>query len=395
MPIITPDGTVQPGGEDVGVAAPPVTALTAALPRLEGSHVSPTPLLEAALEIGAPQAVAGTFPAGDYVIPGILIIETAGGEASNEAAVIIRTANNTNSTAPATLRLLRSRGTTEKPLIIGSGDRVGRISVQPHDGVTDAEQQCAAIHFEMDGTPAAGDLPGRIVFLTTQGGAALSTEALRIDSSQVVTFAGVLSVDDTTDSTSGTTGSIHTDGGLGVAKALFVGTTLTVAGVGPHVIGGTMLDYIQMRVTGSFQSLGASTLAAGLLYDGTITGASGDTTRLTGVEINPAVNTQVATETVAYIASLRVDEPSIQDNLTGDITVASTVHIVRPPSEGEDNYALHVDEGTSRFDGTGTTAAPVNIPHGSAPTSPVDGDVWTTTAGLFVRVNGSTVGPLS
>lgn len=42
-----------------------------------------------------------------------------------------------------------------------------------------------------------------------------------------------------------------------------------------------------------------------------------------------------------------------------------------------------------------TSAASLNAPHGSAPTSPVDGDIWTTTAGLFVRINGSTVGPLS
>jgi hypothetical protein len=40
-----------------------------------------------------------------------------------------------------------------------------------------------------------------------------------------------------------------------------------------------------------------------------------------------------------------------------------------------------------------TAAASVNVPHGSAPTSPVNGDIWTTTAGLFVRVNGVTRGP--
>ena len=44
----------------------------------------------------------------------------------------------------------------------------------------------------------------------------------------------------------------------------------------------------------------------------------------------------------------------------------------------------------------GTTAvSSLNIPHGAAPTSPVNGDVWTTTAGLYIRINGSTVGPLS
>jgi hypothetical protein len=44
----------------------------------------------------------------------------------------------------------------------------------------------------------------------------------------------------------------------------------------------------------------------------------------------------------------------------------------------------------------GTTAvASLRIPHGSAPTAPVDGDIWTTTAGIFVRINGGTVGPLA
>ena len=42
-----------------------------------------------------------------------------------------------------------------------------------------------------------------------------------------------------------------------------------------------------------------------------------------------------------------------------------------------------------------TGISSIRISHGSAPTSPVDGDMWTTTAGLFVRINGSTVGPLS
>ena len=35
-------------------------------------------------------------------------------------------------------------------------------------------------------------------------------------------------------------------------------------------------------------------------------------------------------------------------------------------------------------------AAGINLPHGTAPTSPVNGDMWTTTSGLFVRINGTT-----
>jgi hypothetical protein len=40
-----------------------------------------------------------------------------------------------------------------------------------------------------------------------------------------------------------------------------------------------------------------------------------------------------------------------------------------------------------------TGGAGLRVPHGAAPTSPTDGDVWTTTAGLYARINGSTVGP--
>ncbi len=37
-----------------------------------------------------------------------------------------------------------------------------------------------------------------------------------------------------------------------------------------------------------------------------------------------------------------------------------------------------------------TSGAGLNLPHGVDPTSPVDGDMWSTTAGLFIRINGVT-----
>ena len=41
------------------------------------------------------------------------------------------------------------------------------------------------------------------------------------------------------------------------------------------------------------------------------------------------------------------------------------------------------------------TGAGINLPQGSAPTNPNNGDVWTTLAGMFVRINGFTIGPLA
>lgn len=39
-------------------------------------------------------------------------------------------------------------------------------------------------------------------------------------------------------------------------------------------------------------------------------------------------------------------------------------------------------------------SAGFNLPPGIAPSSPNNGDLWTTSAGMFVQINGSTVGPL-
>jgi hypothetical protein len=64
--------------------------------------------------------------------------------------------------------------------IVASGDDIGSISFQASDG---SEYVVAAsILAEVDGTPGADDMPGRLVFATTADGASSPTERMRLDS---------------------------------------------------------------------------------------------------------------------------------------------------------------------------------------------------------------------
>lgn len=48
------------------------------------------------------------------------------------------------------------------------------------------------------------------------------------------------------------------------------------------------------------------------------------------------------------------------------------------------------ESGKLTLTATTTSRASLNVPHGTAPSSPVNGDIWTTTSGLLVRINGVT-----
>lgn len=57
--------------------------------------------------------------------------------------------------------------------------------------------------------------------------------------------------------------------------------------------------------------------------------------------------------------------------------------------------ALTVTLAKTTLAATAAGYASLNLPHGTAPSAPANGDVWTTTGGLYAYINGATVGPLS
>ncbi len=80
------------------------------------------------------------------------------------------------------LYLCRSRGTSVgSNTVVTSGDNLGTISFAGADD-TDVRTRGAVIHCEVDGTPGANDMPGRLIFSTTADGASSPTERVRIDS---------------------------------------------------------------------------------------------------------------------------------------------------------------------------------------------------------------------
>jgi len=69
-----------------------------------------------------------------------------------------------------------------------------------------------------------------------------------------LTTAGIVSVDDTTDTSSAVTGSIHTDGGVGIAKKLWVGTDATINGDLLMGASGTNKTFNQWLSAGELQA---------------------------------------------------------------------------------------------------------------------------------------------
>jgi len=97
---------------------------------------------------------------------------------------------NTNSVSPPNIALGKSRGTTiGSNTIVQDGDSLGIIVFCGADG-TDLNSIAAGISGQVDGTPGANDMPGRLVFSTTADGASSPTERLRIAQSGAFGLSG-------------------------------------------------------------------------------------------------------------------------------------------------------------------------------------------------------------
>ncbi len=95
----------------------------------------------------------------------------------NKASLAITLDVNTV-TAPRLVFGKTRGGSIGSNTIVQSGDQVGVLSFQGSDGTNLVD--AARIQCEVDGTPGADDMPGRLVFSTTADGASSPTERMRI-----------------------------------------------------------------------------------------------------------------------------------------------------------------------------------------------------------------------
>lgn len=269
---------------------------------------------------------------------------------TNAAQVIM---HRHSTTLPAVIVGSRSKSDTDIHTAVADNDVLMTLLAVGNDGTDYAIS--SEIRFEVDGVTGNNDMPGQITFMTAPDGTQVPLERMRIRA----------------------TGNIEIDNDLAVRGNLFEFGNATVNAA-----------VIERNRTDSLIAITAGTAlnesAQLILWGSTHSAQAYDIVFKRG----GGVAMQWDDSLGSWIFST---------GKTGTLTTVLTL----------DDADLATFEGAvtvnGEFTSVGTIVAPaattvlpsVNIPHGTPPTSPTNGDMWTTTAGLFVQVNGSTVGPLT
>lgn len=171
---------------------------------------------------------ADTYAAGDLLYASAL--NTAGGLTVGGANAVLTS----NGTVPGW-----TAGLTNDHIAAAAGIVASKIAAGTFAAGT---YSFAGSTFSDLGIVTTVDINGGTLDGVTIGGAATAAGSFT-----TVTTSGIVSVDDTTDTTSGVTGSIHTDGGIGVAKNLYVATNATVVGTSTltgSILAGAAAHYV-------------------------------------------------------------------------------------------------------------------------------------------------------
>ena len=188
----------------------------------------------------------------------------------------------------------------------------------------------------------------------------------------------------------------HTGSGTYATWTVNVGGTTPLQTVEWGEILGTLGDQTDLAsaLNAKLESTtAASTYAA--LAGATFTGEvvlPASTTSSAGLTITPGVapTSPVNGELWATTSDLQVRLNGVTETLADQSWVTSQGYLVAADITGKANLSGATFTGLVTTVAPTTTTAGFNLPHGTGPTTPVNGDLWSTTGGLFWRQNGAT-----
>ena len=237
-------------------------------------------------------------------------------------------------------------------------ERVGEIRWLATDG-TDADTIIAQYYVETDdASPEAGGIGAAHVWKNTPGGGTGGlTENMRL------TAAGDLSIGLANKLMFDITGTGDTyiyqesadDLHIVVGDVAMMQFDQDIGAAVISAAGSAPLDQALLSLRGAFTSGGGGTDAEYLLLGGTLNSASGDTRNVGIINIDSQINTQDVDETTTAVASLIVNEPNIDKGTNHEITTAASIYVVDAPTEGDQNYALHIASGAVGVAGSAGT----------------------------------------
>jgi hypothetical protein len=196
----------------------------------------------------------------NYVRTGVGAANNAFLILSSENAAQIQLAQYIDAVSGGSFVFKKSRGTTAVPTIASNGDKAGGFFFEAYDGAVFRE--LGLIMSTVDGVPSAGDMPGSLIFYTTQIGTMTRTERIRVDSVGLVTIAGALTVSGITT--------------LGSLAGILKGTAGVVSGGAAHADLASIdtnqhIDHTTVSITAGTGMSGGGTIAANRTLDCTIT----------------------------------------------------------------------------------------------------------------------------
>lgn len=308
-------------------------------------------------------------------------------------------------TLPPVFNLLKSRGVQPAQGLLSPDDEFGRLQFRGSDG--NNFQAGASVRAAVDGTAAAGSMPGRLILMTTPTGSTAPVERIRIDQ------AGNVGI-----------------GNIVPTRQLDVAGTLRIRGGSPS-IGNVLQTLEQGTVTGLADWTDPNdineqiTFADDFIHDvqaGTLVGIGWILAANGGTVTSPTTNVDSLHPGIVQLNTTGVQQPLIYLNSNSNISGGGTSRyqmLVKTPAAlptGTQNYIIRAGTGDNiannatdyvngiyfEFPASGTTAIQCKTAAANTRTTTSSGVNWTvntwylleftTTPGSVVfRINGNIV----